>query len=156
MGMLVPPAIFMIVIAQVTNTLGGWQLFVAGFIPAVVIMLCLMAVVLHPRAARTTGPVDYSRPSLKRLGPRSGATPPSPMVVPFVIPRSGLHLLGQSSTATEAGRGGSQGLRLPRRQVSTIAMSPGARWAKIAYDSAILTAAGGCSCLAVSLGLSIT
>src|SRR6266853_3487278 len=39
MGMLVPPAIFMIVIAQVTNT-SAEALFVAGFIPAVVIMLC--------------------------------------------------------------------------------------------------------------------
>src|SRR5882757_142324 len=39
MGMLVPPAIFMIVIAQVTNT-SAVALFVAGFIPAVVIMLC--------------------------------------------------------------------------------------------------------------------
>src|SRR5712671_5374202 len=34
MGMLVPPAIFMIVIAQVTNT-SAVALFVAGFIPAV-------------------------------------------------------------------------------------------------------------------------
>src|SRR5258705_11705300 len=48
MGMLVPPAIFMIVIAQVTNT-SAVALFVAGFIPAVVIMLCRMAVVyIHP------------------------------------------------------------------------------------------------------------
>src|ERR1700739_4737015 len=44
MGSLVPPAIFMIVIAQVTNT-SAVALFVAGFIPAMVIMLCLMAVV---------------------------------------------------------------------------------------------------------------
>ena len=42
MGMLVPPAIFMIVIAQVTNT-SAVALFVAGFVPAMVIMLCLMA-----------------------------------------------------------------------------------------------------------------
>src|SRR3954449_1816057 len=39
MGMLVPPAIFMIVLAQVTNT-SAVALFVAGFIPAVVIMFC--------------------------------------------------------------------------------------------------------------------
>src|SRR5437667_3781514 len=44
MGMLVPPAIFMIVIAQVTTT-SAVAMFVAGFIPAVVIMLCLTAVV---------------------------------------------------------------------------------------------------------------
>src|SRR2546430_17280324 len=42
MGMLVPPAIFMIVIAQVTNT-SAVALFVAGFVPAIVIMLWLMA-----------------------------------------------------------------------------------------------------------------
>src|SRR5213596_543284 len=44
MGMLVPPAIFMIVIGEVTRT-SVVALFLAGFIPAVVIMLCLMAVV---------------------------------------------------------------------------------------------------------------
>src|SRR2546423_2209059 len=42
MGMLVPPAIFMIVIAQVTNT-SAVALFVAGLVPAVVIMLLLIA-----------------------------------------------------------------------------------------------------------------
>src|SRR6266851_6625680 len=55
MGMLVPPAIFMIVIAQVTNT-SAVALFVAGFIPAVVIMLCLMAVV-YIRARQYDWPV---------------------------------------------------------------------------------------------------
>src|SRR5438270_1312611 len=44
MGMLVPPAIFMIVIAQVTNTSAA-PLFVAGFLRAVVVMVCLVAVV---------------------------------------------------------------------------------------------------------------
>src|SRR5271167_1021085 len=43
MGMLVPPAIFMIVISAVTNT-SAVALFVAGFIPAMVIMFCLMSV----------------------------------------------------------------------------------------------------------------
>src|SRR5450756_1713253 len=41
-------------------------LFVAGFVPAVVIMLCLMAVV-YVRVRQNDWPVD-SRPSLKRLG----------------------------------------------------------------------------------------
>src|SRR5204863_6097986 len=40
MGMLVPPAIVMIVIAQVTNS-SAVALFVAGFVPALVIMFCL-------------------------------------------------------------------------------------------------------------------
>jgi len=61
MGMLVPPAIFMIVIAQVTNT-SAVALFVAGFIPAVVIMLCLMAVV-YIRARQNDWPVDSGRAS---------------------------------------------------------------------------------------------
>src|SRR6202051_268322 len=51
MSMLVPPAIFMIVIAQVTNT-SAVALFVAGFVPAMVMMFCLMAVV-HIRARRS-------------------------------------------------------------------------------------------------------
>src|SRR5258708_26572829 len=42
MGMLVPPAIFMIVIAQVTNT-SAVALFLAGFHSPVAIMLCPMA-----------------------------------------------------------------------------------------------------------------
>src|SRR5499425_3564401 len=65
MGMLVPPAIFMIVIAQVTNT-SAVALFVAGFVPALVIMACLMAVV-YIRARQMDWPVD-SRPSLSKLG----------------------------------------------------------------------------------------
>src|SRR6201995_4556665 len=64
MGMLVPPAIFMIVIAQVTNT-SAVALFVAGFVPALVIMLCLMAVV-YIRARQYDWPVD-SRPSVTRI-----------------------------------------------------------------------------------------
>src|SRR6266446_7427446 len=44
MGMLVPPAIFMIVIGDVTNT-SVVALFLAGFIPAAVIGVCLCALV---------------------------------------------------------------------------------------------------------------
>src|ERR1035437_5022590 len=96
MGMLVPPAIFMIVIAQVTNT-SAVTLFVAGFVPAVVIMLCLMAVV-YVRARQNDWPVD-SRPSLKRLG-HAALHAAVPMVVPFVILAG--FILGVI-TATEAG-----------------------------------------------------
>src|SRR5256885_4292563 len=46
MGMLVPPAIFMIVIAQVTNT-SAVALFLAGFIPAVCIIPCPLADVFN-------------------------------------------------------------------------------------------------------------
>src|SRR5213596_2340582 len=81
MGMLVPPAIFMIVLAQVTNT-SAVALFVAGFVPALVIMLCLMAVV-YIRARQNDWPVD-TRPSLKALG-HASLHAAVPMVVPFVI-----------------------------------------------------------------------
>src|SRR4051794_41353104 len=63
MGMLVPPAIFMIVIAQVTNT-SAVALFVGGVISAVVIMLCLMAVG-YIFARQNDLPGD-NRPSPKR------------------------------------------------------------------------------------------
>src|SRR6195256_3568519 len=108
MGMLVPPAIFMIVIAQVTNT-SAVALFVAGFIPAVVIMLCLMAVV-YIRARQNDWPVD-TRPSLKRLG-HAALHAAVPMVVPFVI------LAGfiPRHHHRDRGRRRGRGLRLPRRQ----------------------------------------
>src|SRR4029077_18021877 len=44
MGMLVPPAIFLIVIGEVTNT-SVVALFLAGFVPAAVIGLCLCLLV---------------------------------------------------------------------------------------------------------------
>ena len=132
MGMLVPPAIFMIVIAQVTNT-SAVALFVAGFIPAVVIMLCLMAVV-YIRARQNDWPVD-SRPSLARLG-HAALHAAVPMVVPFVILAG--FILG-IITATEAGAvvAGYAFLaaKLYYRNVSWREMG------QIAYDSAILTAA---------------
>src|SRR5216683_2884373 len=132
MGMLVPPAIFMIVIAQVTNT-SAVALFVAGFIPAVVIMLCLMAVV-YVRARQNDWPVD-TRPSLKRLG-QAALHAAVPMVVPFVILAG--FILG-IITATEAGAvvAGYAFLaaKLYYRNVSWREMG------KISYDSAILTAA---------------
>jgi C4-dicarboxylate transporter DctM subunit len=132
MGMLVPPAIFMIVIAQVTNT-SAVALFVAGFVPALVIMLCLMAVV-YLRARICGWPVDI-KPSLQhlRLASLHAAVP---MVVPFIILAG--FILGVI-TATEAGAvvAGYAFLaaKLYYRNVSWREMG------KIAYDSAILTAA---------------
>jgi C4-dicarboxylate transporter DctM subunit len=132
MGMLVPPAIFMIVIAQVTNT-SAVALFVAGFIPAMVIMFCLMSVV-YIRARLKNWPVD-TRPSFKRLG-EAALHAAVPMVVPFVILAG--FILG-IITATEAGAvvAGYAFLaaKLYYRNVSWREMG------KIAYDSAILTAA---------------
>jgi tripartite ATP-independent transporter DctM subunit len=132
MGMLVPPAIFMIVIAQVTNT-SAVALFVAGFIPAMVMMFCLMAVV-YIRARQKDWPVD-TRPSFKRLG-EAALHAAVPMVVPFVILAG--FILG-IITATEAGAvvAGYAFLaaKLYYRNVSWREMG------RIAYDSAILTAA---------------
>jgi len=132
MGMLVPPAIFMIVIAQVTNT-SAVALFVAGFVPALTIMICLMAVV-YWRARVKNWPVD-TRPSLKTLG-HASLHAAVPMVVPFVI------LFGfifGVITATEAGAVVAgyavAAAKLYYRNVSWRDML------KIAYDSAILTAA---------------
>src|SRR5471032_2015714 len=81
MGMLVPPAIFMIVIAQVTNT-SAVALFVAGFIPAVVIMVCLM-VLVYFRARKYDWPVD-SKPNVQFLW-SSAKRAAVPMVIPVVI-----------------------------------------------------------------------
>ncbi len=132
MGMLVPPAIFMIVISQVTNT-SAVALFVAGFVPAAVIMLCLMGLV-YLRARRLDWPVD-ARPSLTRLG-QAGMKAAIPLVVPVVI--LGGFVLG-IITATEAGAvvAGYAIVvaRLVYRNVSWKEMG------RIAYDSAILTAA---------------
>src|SRR3954447_1242856 len=132
MGMLVPPAIFMIVIAQVTNT-SAVTLFLAGFIPAFVIMICLMGLV-YLRARKYDWPVD-ARPSFRRIG-RAGAQAAVPLVVPVVI--LGGFFFG-IITATEAGAVVAAyaflAAKLYYRNVSWPEM------AKIAYDSAILTAA---------------
>ncbi len=132
MGMLVPPAIFMIVIAQVTNT-SAVALFVAGFVPALVIMVCLMTVV-YIRARMYDWPVD-SKPSLKTLG-HAALHAAVPMVVPFVI--LGGFIFG-IITATEAGAVVAAyaflAAKLYYRNVSWREMG------RIAYDSAILTAA---------------
>ena len=96
MGMLVPPAIFMIVIAQVTNT-SAVALFLAGFIPAATIMVCLM-VLVYFRARKYDWPVD-TRPSVANIL-TTGRSAAVPLVIPIVI--LGGFFLGVF-TATEAG-----------------------------------------------------
>src|SRR5260221_2119700 len=61
MGMLVPPAIFLIVIGEVTNT-SVVALFLAGFVPAAVIGLCLC--LLLALQAYLFGSPKATRPSL--------------------------------------------------------------------------------------------
>ena len=132
MGMLVPPAIFMIVIAQVTNT-SAVALFLGGFIPAATIMVCLM-VLVYFRARKYDWPVD-SNPSMARIL-STGRSAAVPLVIPVVI--LGGFFLGVF-TATEAGAvvAGYAFLaaRLYYRNVSYKQMM------RLAYDSAILTAA---------------
>ncbi len=131
MGMLVPPAIFMIVIAQVTNT-SAVALFLAGFVPAATIMVCLMILVWF-RARKYDWPVD-TRPSVSLII-STGRRAAVPMVIPIVI------LVGFVMgvfTATEAGAvvAGYSFFAaiLYYRNVSFRQM------ARLAYDSAILTA----------------
>src|SRR6185437_12932148 len=96
MGMLVPPAIFMIVIAQVTNT-SAVALFLAGFVPAATIMVCLM-VLVYLRARKYDWPVD-TKPSVALIV-SSARRAAVPLVIPIVI--LGGFFLGVF-TATEAG-----------------------------------------------------
>ncbi len=133
MGMLVPPAIFMIVIAQVTNT-SAVALFLAGFIPAATIMVCLM-VLVYFRARKHDWPVD-SKPSMARILDARVEAAAVPLVIPIVI--LGGFFLG-IFTATEAGAVVA-GYAFWRRG-STTATSATSRWRELAYDSAILTAA---------------
>ncbi|TMJ25937.1 MAG: TRAP transporter large permease [Alphaproteobacteria bacterium] len=120
MGMLVPPAIFMIVIAQVTNT-SAVALFLAGFVPAATMMVCLMVLVwLRAR---------------KYVIFKTGKSAAVPLVIPVVI--LGGFFLGVF-TATEAGAVVAGyaffAARFYYRNVSWTAMG------RLAYDSAILTA----------------
>ena len=132
MGMLVPPAIFMIVIGEVTNT-SVVALFLAGFIPAAVIGACLCLLVLIQ--AHLLGWPKDTRPSWRFLL-RSARDAAVPLVVPIVI--LGGFYLG-IFTATEAGAVVAAyafvAARFYYRNVSYAEML------RIAYDSALLTAA---------------
>jgi len=132
MGMLVPPAIFMIVIGEVTNV-SVVALFLAGFVPAAIIGLCLCVLVLIQ--AHLLGWPKDTRPSLSFLL-RSGRAAIVPMVIPVVI--LGGFYLGVF-TATEAGAVVAFyaviAARFYYRNVTFREM------ASIAYDSALLTAA---------------
>jgi tripartite ATP-independent transporter DctM subunit len=96
MGMLVPPAIFMIVIAAVTNQ-SAVALFLAGFIPAAVIGACLCVLVMIQ--AHILGWPKDTRTSFARLM-KASKDAAVPMVIPIVI--LGGFYLG-AFTATEAG-----------------------------------------------------
>lgn len=132
MGMLVPPAIFMIVIAAVTNQ-SAVALFLAGFIPAAVIGVCLCALVLIQ--AHLLGWPKDTKPSMRRLlhALREAAVP---LVVPVVI--LGGFYLG-AFTATEAGA--IVALYSLLAAVFYYRNVSGMQVLEIAYESGILTAA---------------
>jgi C4-dicarboxylate transporter DctM subunit len=96
MGILVPPAIFMIVLGQVTDT-SVVGIFLGGFLPAAVTALCLMVVVFG-QAHRLQWPKDR-RPTKAEFGSATKAAL-VPLVVPVVIV---LGFYFGVFTATEAG-----------------------------------------------------
>jgi C4-dicarboxylate transporter, DctM subunit len=96
MGILVPPAIFMIVLGQVTDT-SVVAIFLAGFIPAAVTAAILMAVIFL-QAHRLGGPKNAPPTSAKL------ATAARESLVPMVVPVliiAGFYF--GAFTATEAG-----------------------------------------------------
>ncbi|MBX6377847.1 MAG: TRAP transporter large permease [Clostridia bacterium] len=96
MGILIPPAIFMIVIGTVTST-SVVGIFLGGFLPGLVMAVILMAVI-YWQAVRHDWPVD-ARPSLRQIlaALRDAAVP---IAVPVLI-LSGFRF--GIFTATEAG-----------------------------------------------------
>jgi len=96
MGILVPPAIFMIVLGQIMDT-SVVAIFLGGFIPAAVTAACLM-VVIFVQAHRLGWPKD-ELPSWASLGVALRASL-VPLVVPVVIV---LGFFFGVFTATEAG-----------------------------------------------------
>src|SRR6266852_1099325 len=96
MGILVPPAIFMIVLGQIMDT-SVVAIFLGGFIPAAVTAACLMFVIFL-QAHRLGWPKD-ERPNWASLGVAFRASL-VPLVVPVVIV---LGFFFGVFTATEAG-----------------------------------------------------
>jgi tripartite ATP-independent transporter DctM subunit len=95
MGILVPPCILMIVIGSIAS-LSVAALFTAGFIPAIVLALCLMGYIY--RLALRSGMQAVARPSLGELGQAlTGAL--IPLGMPAIIFGG---ILGGIMTPTEA------------------------------------------------------
>jgi C4-dicarboxylate transporter, DctM subunit len=132
MGILVPPAIFMIVLGQITDT-SVVGIFLGGFIPAAVSALCLMVVILL-QAHRLHWPKDEP-PTWSRFI-EAGSASLVPLVVPVIIV---LGFFFGVFTATEAGA-----------LVAAYAMAAAffyyknvtaREMLKLIYESALLTAA---------------
>lgn len=94
MGVLVPPCIPMVVVAGMTGLSVG-ALFVGGFVPAIVVALCIM-VLIYIQAVKMNLPVE-ARPSLKELVKAViGAI--IPLLLPVIIFGG---ILSGAATATE-------------------------------------------------------
>jgi len=132
MGMLVPPAIFMLVISVVTNT-SAVALFLAGFIPAAVMAVCLCVLILF-RARKYGWPRDMDTSFPKFLTALRVAF--VPLLVPVLL-LGGLY--SGAFTTTETGAVVALyailAARLYYRSVSWKEM------VLIAYEAALLTAA---------------
>jgi len=132
MGILVPPAIFMIVLAQITDT-SVVGIFLGGFIPAAVTAACLMTVIFI-QAHRLGWPKDV-RPTWPRFV-KAGRASLVPLVVPIVIV---LGFFFGVFTATEAGA-----LVAAYAMAAALFYYKNVTWREmlgLLYESALLTAA---------------
>ena len=132
MGILVPPAIFMIVLGQITDT-SVVGIFLGGFIPAAVTAACLMAVIFL-QAYRLGWPKD-ERPTWPRFV-EAGKASLVPLVVPIVIV---LGFFFGVFTATEAGA-----LVAAYAMAAALFYYKNVTWREmltLIYESALLTAA---------------
>ena len=132
MGILVPPAIFMIVLAQITDT-SVVGIFLGGFIPAAVTAACLMAVIFL-QAHRLGWPKD-GRPTWPKFV-EAGKASLVPLVVPIVIV---LGFFFGVFTATEAGA-----LVAAYAMAAALFYYKNVTWRemlRLLYESALLTAA---------------
>jgi len=132
MGILVPPAIFMIVLGQITDT-SVVGIFLGGFIPAAVTAACLMAVIFL-QAHRLGWPKDEPPTWPKFVA--AGRASLVPMVVPIVIV---LGFFFGVFTATEAGA-----LVAAYAMAAALFYYRNVTWREmltLVYESALLTAA---------------
>ncbi len=132
MGILVPPAIFMIVLGQITDT-SVVGIFLGGFIPAAVTALCLMSVIVL-QAHRLGWPKD-ERPTWPKFV-EAGKASLVPLVVPIVIV---LGFFFGVFTATEAGA-----LVAAYAMAAALFHYRNVTWREmlvLVYESALLTAA---------------
>ena len=132
MGILVPPAIFMIVLGQITDT-SVVGIFLGGFLPAAVTAACLMAVIAI-QARRLQWPTDARPTWAAFVDAGKGAL--VPLVVPIVIV---LGFFFGVFTATEAGA-----LVAIYAMAAALLYYRNVSWREmlgILYESALLTAA---------------